>query len=504
MDEDRERPFRRGAQRGLDDPGRAGAGDAAGAPGGLLLRPCGRPPGRARVLRHSERRAALRRADARRQRSGRDRPSFRAQVGAHDGSRHPGARRGGARRARAVRPRRRGAARARRDRAGEVRQQPQRAARAIRPAARERHRPGLRAPPRRPQLDPRRPGRRRPRPPGRSARAREISLPVPGDDDLLRERRARAGADTRHRLAAGGAADRRDRARPRPRGAPRRLGPVRRRLHRPAGSSRAVAEPLRMGGLRPVGGAGACPDDGRDRRRVGPAQGCDERARPDPGPRRFSGRGRGRGTGACGGDDRRDRRAAATIPPPGGLPPGCNRGPARVDGDRDGQARLHPCTGSLPARARPPGRDRAPRRVPAVQAERLTRHVLRIADHPRPLARLDRGAGAHALRQPEVRADRARRRHARIRRERMRDAVPGDGLGRRAAGQQLRRDLLRPRGRAAAARGRRGRRAAVAQPPARRRPNAREPRDLAGGLHPLGSDPRPDAQPRRAARSTRS
>ena len=45
--------------------------------------------------------------------------------------------------------RRRRPDRARRDRAGEVRQQPQRAARPLRDRDRERHRPGLRAPPRR-------------------------------------------------------------------------------------------------------------------------------------------------------------------------------------------------------------------------------------------------------------------------------------------------------------------------------------------------------------------
>ena len=46
----------------------------------------------------------------------------------------------------------------------------------------------------------------------------------------------------------------------------------------------------------------------------------------------------------------------------------------------------------LPSRAAPRGRDRAPRRLPDVQAERLPRHLLRGADRPRPLARVARRA----------------------------------------------------------------------------------------------------------------
>ena len=102
-----------------------------------------------------------------------------------------------------VRARRGRADRARRDRAGEVRQQPERAARALRPAPRERHRPGLRAPSRRAELDPRRAARRRARPrrrPARPGRTRSACTAP------RRSRRATApgpGAHPRDRLDAG-------------------------------------------------------------------------------------------------------------------------------------------------------------------------------------------------------------------------------------------------------------------------------------------------------------
>ena len=77
---------------------------------------------------------------------------------------------------------------------------------------------------------------------------------------------------------------------------------------------------------------------------------------------------------------------------------------------------------------------------------------------------------------------------------------PETGVGGRASAQQLRRDLLRSRGRAAAASRRRRRRAPAAQPPARRRAACCAATEtLAAGLHPLGPDPRPRSQPRRPA-----
>ncbi len=58
--------------------------------------------------------------------------------------------------------------------------------------------------------------------------------------------------------------------------------------------------------------------------------------------------------------------------------------------------------------------------------------MLRGGDRAGAVARLDRRARAHSLRQPEVRAGRAGRRDARLR-QRVRRAVPGDGRGRRPA-----------------------------------------------------------------------
>ena len=115
----------------------------------------------------------------------------------------------------------------------------------------------------------------------------------------------------------------------------------------------------------------------------------------------------------------------------------------------------------------------------------------------RAVAGLDRRARAHALREPQVRAGRARGRDPRVR-QRVRRAVPRDGLRRRPSREQLRRDLLRPRVGQAAARRRRGRRPAGPGPPAGRRADAAGPRALPGGFHPLGPDPRSHPQPRRA------
>ena len=122
---------------------------------------------------------------------------------------------------------------------------------AVRAAPRERHRPGLRAPRERAELGARRPAARGARSRRRSARARERGLPVPGDDDLARAT-ARVVLARTHATASvpgaplivaathGAGAGRRA----------RRLGPVRRRLHRRARPPRAVAEPLSTGPRR--------------------------------------------------------------------------------------------------------------------------------------------------------------------------------------------------------------------------------------------------------------
>ena len=151
------------------------------------------------------------------------------------GTRLAAAERRGDRRDRSVRSPWRRPDRARRDRAGEVRQQPQRAARPVRPAPRERDRPGLRAPPRRAELDPR----------ASSATAAAV---VTATCSRACTRRACTAATTisaangarvlarTHQTAStpGAALIVDDRAWPRPRGRARRLGPVRRRLHRRA------------------------------------------------------------------------------------------------------------------------------------------------------------------------------------------------------------------------------------------------------------------------------
>ena len=84
-----------------------------------------------------------------------------------------------------------------------------------------------------------------------AARARGLS--VPGDDDRVHERRARAGARPRRAPRPRRAADRRHRAWRRARRRARRLRPVRRRLHRRARPPSPVAERRLLG--RPRAGA---------------------------------------------------------------------------------------------------------------------------------------------------------------------------------------------------------------------------------------------------------
>ncbi len=320
------------------------------------------------------------------------------RMGADDRHRLAAPERGGARRDRGVRGRRRGAGRARRDRAGEVRQQPQRAAGALRPAPGERHRAGLRALPRGAELDPGRAGRGRPRPRRRPAGAGQPGLPVSRDDDLGHGRRGRAGPDPRHGVLAREAADRGRRAWPRPRGRAGRLRPVRRRLHRRARPPGAVGEPRLLGdarGRRHLAGPG-----GSGRRRPRARPGVDPAARGDQRAGGAAGRGRfarwrsRHGPRAPEKDHQSHPDARAALPARRGVPERRGRGPARL-GFR--QARLHARARAVPARAPARGRDRAPGRVPDVQAERLARHVLRGADRPGAVARLDRrarGAGS--------------------------------------------------------------------------------------------------------------
>ncbi len=81
---------------------------------------------------------------------------------------------------------------------------------------------------------------------------------------------------------------------------------------------------------------------------------------------------------------------------------------------------------------------------------------------------------------------------------RVRRPLPRDVLGRRAPERlPLRRDLLRPRGRALPPRLRRRRGHPPPQPPARRRLPALLPRALPVGLHALGPSPRPHPHARR-------
>ena len=165
------------------------------------------------------------------------------------------------------------------------------------------------------------------------------------------------------------------------------------------------------------------------------AQGRRRGAAPDPGARRL-GRPRPRTTPPPRpSTSRRSRRrpapGAATSPTRQDYLDALRRRPARLGRRRLRQARLHALARGVPPRARPARRDRAPRRLPDVQAERLARHLLRGADRARAVAGLARRARALRLRQPEVRPGHVRRLHRGLR-LRVRGAVPRDGLHRRA------------------------------------------------------------------------
>ena len=309
-----------------------------------------------------------------------------------------------ARRDRAPSSRRRRPDRARRDRAGQVRQQRQRAARALRPAPARTTRSRTTSTATARHLGARascwtaaRGQRRRP------ARARARGLLLPRDDGR-RAATARAcwRARTR-RLGSRRAADRRVRAR-------RRAG-----WSCSADSDlfgddcigdarppRALAEHRLLGGARPpdgrrADGRDARADDGRGRRRGRGARCATRPTRSRCCRRRTASLARGRRP------RRRPRTSSAIAAALEALAPGFphqreylgrpSRGPAGW-ATRLRQARLHPLAGRVPPRAAARGRDRAPRVLPDVQAERLARHVLRGADRAGAVAGLDRRARA--------------------------------------------------------------------------------------------------------------
>ena len=173
--------------------------------------------------------APLSATHARRLRRAGDRAPVRARVGADDGQRLAAAERRGDRCDRCIRARRRWPDRAGRDRAGEVRQQPERPARALRASPRERHRPGLRAPRRRPELDPRRPARRAAVAAMATCSSRVHAACLYRATTISSSNGARVLARTHPTAShAGRPADRDDASRCRSRRGPRGLGPVRR------------------------------------------------------------------------------------------------------------------------------------------------------------------------------------------------------------------------------------------------------------------------------------
>ena len=200
----------------------------------------------------------------------RHRPPLRPQVGGDHQLRPPRSARRRARRARGVRPRRRRAHRPRRDRAGQVRQQPERPPRPLRHRDRERA-PSrttstTTAPPRgcsRPRTARQRTVRRRPDASAEAAAStslarveRGLLLPRRHARPPQRRRRpiARTFADRRRRPSAPLAAVAEHGDGPRRR--PRRLRPLRRRLHRRARQRGPLAEPRLLG--RPARLRAAC------------------------------------------------------------------------------------------------------------------------------------------------------------------------------------------------------------------------------------------------------
>ena len=204
--------------------------------------------------------------------------------------------------------------------------------------------------------------------------------------------------------------------------------------------------------------------------------------------------------------DRGDRRPGAALPARDATTwsawsPTCAPGSTSGCGKPDFTASLALFRPEL-HRAR---RHRAPGRLPHVHAQRLARHALRGAHRAHALAGVARRAGAHALRQRQVRAGPARRLHRRLR-QRVRGALPRDGQRRRPADQLLRRHLLRPRGRALPPRRRgeaaRHRCASTCRPTLGAAATSRRPR--AGDLRPLGPHPRPLRTATATCPSTRS
>ena len=196
----------------------------------------------------------------------------------------------------------------------------------------------------------------------------------------------------------------------------------------------------------------------------------------------------------------RHRAAGAALPARRRVPGRGGRGPARLGRRRLRQARLHPLARAVPPRARR-ARDGIEHLVvfPMYKqnGSRDTCFEALIVRVPWPdwIAELERTRYDNPKFVPVELVDATRGL-----RQRVRGAVPRDRVGRRTAGQQLRRDLLRPRGRAAAPR--RPARAAdllrLNLPPDARVLLA-SPEHVAAGLHPLGPDPRPHPQPRRPA-----
>ena len=416
----------------MDDPSRAGQGDAAVPPGGLLLRRRRRGARQPGLRGHAQRRAPAHPRHARRRRRAGHRASLRPEVGGDHQRAHSPPLRSRAGRHRGVRARRRRPDRPRRDRAGEVRKQPQRPPVPLRDRGLELHRPGLRALPVGPVVGA---GRARERV---KRRAREGRPPRPRPSGLLLPHRD-AGAPQRRpgdrphlpqRIAAAGAPRRGHRARRRPRRGARRLRPVRRRLHRRARQRVAVAQPRLLGraaGLR----RGADRDRlaGPLRPGLGRAEGGRRGAAADAGARRL-----GRPVEARRRPPRRAGRARSRAPPHGlarhfphqkdyiealrdDLRAWVDSGFAKPDFVRSIEA-------FRPERDR---RDGIEHLVvfPMYKQNALARHLLRGADRARPLAGLRRRAGALRLRQPQVRPGQLRRLHRRLR-LRVRGAVPRD------------------------------------------------------------------------------
>ena len=170
-------------------------------------------------------------------------------------------------------------------------------------------------------------------------------------------------------------------------------------------------------------------------------------------------------------DRRRPRRRSPPLPPPGTTTSTRSRADLAAWADAGfAQARLRPLDRGLPPRARPPRRDRAPRassRCTSRTPPRDTCFEALIVRVPWPewIDELERDP----LRQRQVPAGHLRRLHRGLR-LRVRGPLPGDLLDRRAPVRvPLRRDLLRPRGRALPPRLRRRRRDPAPQPAARRR-----------------------------------